>query len=139
MGLTVPALMTKKMMASEEYSGAIQAAYASFGIAWRLLDDIHDIEKDMMKGTHSSIYACLPEEIRNSWDRNTEDKKDKDTGYAKLVSSYVLENRVIDRLRERIRSELESAASIADHCNLAGLADEFRSLLRPLRNRQDHL
>jgi hypothetical protein len=134
MGLIVPALMIKKMMANEEFGGAIQAAYASFGVAWRLLDDIHDIEKDLMKGTHSSIFACLPEEIRNSWDGNREEKKDKDTGYTKLVWSYVLEHSVIDRIKGRMGSELESAASIADYCNLAGLADEFRSLLRPLRS-----
>jgi hypothetical protein len=36
--LIVPVLMTKKMTTNEEFTDAIQTAYGSFGIAWRLLD-----------------------------------------------------------------------------------------------------
>jgi len=137
MGLIAPALITRRITSDVEFTDAVLAAYGSFGIAWRLLDDIQDIRGDMVKGVHSSIYACLPEEIRNSWNGDAEEKKDKNTGYAQLVLSYIQEDSVIDRIKERIRSELESAASIADHYDMSGLADEFRSLLRPLRNRQD--
>jgi len=139
MGLIVPALMTREITSDVGFTDAVLTAYVSFGIAWRLLDDIQDIRIDMAKGIHSSIYACLPEEIRDSWNGDAEEKKDKNTGYAQLVLSYIQKDSVIDRIKERIRSELESAASIADHFDMSGLGDEFRSLLRPLRNRQDHL
>jgi hypothetical protein len=139
MGLIVPALMTREITSDVGFTDAVLTAYVSFGIAWRLLDDIRDIRIDMAKGIHSSIYACLPEEIRDSWNGNAEEKKDKNNGYAQLVLSYIQKDSVIDRIKERICSELESAASIADYFDMSGLGDEFRSLLRPLRNRQDHV
>jgi hypothetical protein len=134
--MITPFLISKKMKSDEELAGTIQKAFESFGIAWRLLDDIKDIETDMMKGEHSSVYNCLPEEIRTLWDKDTEHKI---TDYTRIILDYVLENSVIERIRERICSELESAASIAYHHNIRGLADEFRCLLSPLKNRQDHL
>jgi hypothetical protein len=137
--LIVPVLMTKKMTSNEEFTRAIHTAYGSFGIAWRLLDDIKDMEIDMMKGTHSSIYVCLSKDTKNWWDKDAGEKADRNSDYTKGILDYVLENCVIDRIKERICSELESAASIADRYNMTGLADEFRCLLRPLRNRQEPL
>jgi hypothetical protein len=138
-GFIAPVLMTKKMTTNGEFTTAIQTAYGSFGIAWRLLDDIRDIETDMMKGVHSSIYICLPEDIKNLWDKNSGEKIDKNSGYAKVILDCIVETSVIDRIKERICSELESAASIADRCNMTGLAGEFRCLLKPLKNRHDRV
>ena len=135
--LIAPVLLAKWMCAYEEFAHSIETAYCSFGISWRLLDDIQDIEKDMMRGAHSSIYVCLNEELRSLWDKNPEEKKDQNNGFAKTIMSYVLENSVIDTIKERTCSELESAASLADSCYMTGLADELRCLLRPLRNGQD--
>ena len=130
--LIVPVLITKKMTINKEFTDAIQIAYGSFGIAWRLLDDIKDIEADMMKGVHSSIYNCLPEKLRRHWDKDTEDKN---IYCARFILDYVQANSVIERVKGRICSELESAASVAYRYNMAGLADEFCCLLRPLKNR----
>jgi hypothetical protein len=134
--LIAPALISRKVTTNEEFSEAIQTAYCSFGIAWRLLDDIQDIEKDMMTGAHSSIYVCLNEDLRGWWDKDSEEKEDQNFGYVQTTLSYVLENRVIDSIKERACSELESAASIAYSCGMKGLADEFHCLLRPLKNTQ---
>ena len=41
---------------------------------------------------------------------------------------------VIERVKERICTELESAAFIFDYYNMTVLADEFRCLMRPLKN-----
>ena len=135
-GFIVPALILKKMTTNEEFARAIQTAYGSFGIAWRLLDDINDIETDMMKSVHSSIYISLSENIKNYWDKNTEDIN---SDHIKVILDYILKNGVIDRIKERICSELDSAASMADDYKMASLADEFRCLLRPLRDTQDEL
>ncbi len=132
--LIVPVLMAKKIYANEEFARSIQAAYSSFTIAWRLLDDLQDIETDMTKGIHSSLYTCLTDEIRTGWDRVKEEKADGNGGSAAQVLNYVLASGTIDRIRKRICNELESAASRADSCNMAGFADELRCLLRPLRN-----
>jgi hypothetical protein len=135
--LMVPTLMTKKVNSDARFSDAIQSAHGSFTISWRLLDDIQDIERDMIKGVCSSIYVCLSEDMRNCWDKDTEEKKDKGSGCAEAILNYISENKVIERIRDRICSELESAASIVAYYNIAGLADEYRSLLTPLRNKQD--
>ena len=132
--LIVPVLLAKKISCNEEFTNAIQTAYGSFGIAWRLLDDIKDIGTDMTNGAKSSIYACLPEEMRNCWREKSGQESDKENGYLKVILDYILENSVIERLRETICCELDSAASIADDCNMTNWADECRSLSRPLKN-----
>lgn len=136
-GMIVPVLMTKKINADREFTNAIETAYGSFGIAWRLLDDIKDIETDMLKGIHTSIYICLSEDIKNCWDKHkhTGEKLDKKNNYSRIILDYILENSVIDGIKERIYNELELAASIADNCDMIGLADEFRCMLRPMKNR----
>jgi hypothetical protein len=136
-GMIVPFLLTKKMTTNEGFTGAIQAAYEAFGIAWRLLDDIKDIETDMLKSSHSAIYICLPEKIKTFWDKYNEKKSDKKNDFARIIMECLVENGVIQGITERICSELESAASIADDYNITGLADEFRCLLSPLKNRQN--
>jgi len=136
----VPVLMTKRMTSDPDFTDAIQKAYGSFGIAWRLLDDIKDLETDFMKRTHSSIYVCLSGGMRSAWERGAGQIKDANgDDRAKAVLNHILENRVVEGIRQRICSELESAASVADDYNMAGLADEFRCLARPLKNRCDCL
>jgi hypothetical protein len=135
----IPVLLARRVSTDEEFSRFVQAAYSSFGIAWRLVDDLQDIEKDMMKGVHSSIYVCLNEGVRGYWDKDTEEKKDQNKGHVQAILSYILEKGVIDTIMDRAYSELESAACIADSCSMPGLASEFRSLLKPLRDGQNRL
>lgn len=137
--LIVPILLARAICADEEFSRSIQAAYSSFGIAWRLLDDLQDIEQDMIKGVHSSIYVCLNEDLRGWWDKDTEEKKDQNYDYVQTILSYVLNKKVIDTVMDRACHELESAASIADSYSMPGLAGEFRCLMKPLRKGQSRL
>ena len=132
--LIVPILMARKIDDNDEFARSIQETYCSFGIAWRLLDDVQDIEKDMTEGTHSSVYTCLPVEIRKEWDRVKKEKAVKGVGSNGHVLNYIVTNGVIDMVKQRICSELESAASRADSCGIAGFADELRCLLRPMKN-----
>ncbi len=131
--LIAPVLLARKICPDEEFSRSIQAVYSSFGIAWRLLDDIQDIGKDMIKGVHSSIYVCLNEDLKGCWDKDIEEKKDQNNDCVQAILSYVLEKGVVDTIKERSCGELESAASIADSCSMPGLAGELRCLLNPLR------
>ncbi len=132
--LVVPVLMAKRIYTSEESVRSVQAVYSSFGIAWRLLDDLQDIETDMMKGIRSSLYTCLPDGLKKRWDRIKKQKAGENGGSAGQVLNYVLASGAIDRIRKRICSELESAASRADSCDMSGFADELRCLLSPLKN-----
>jgi len=135
--LIVPMLLARRISTDEEFSRSIQSAYYSFGIAWRLLDDLQDIEKDMMRGIHSSVYVCLNEDLKGWWDKGTAEKKDQNEEYVQTLLTYVLEKRVIESIKERLCTELESAASIAASCNMSGFADELRCLLKPLKEGQN--
>jgi hypothetical protein len=137
--LIVPVLIAKRKKADEEFVKSVQAAYESFGIAWRLLDDIQDMEKDMTRGVCSSLYTCLPDEIRKGWNRAKDEQADGNGDCARQVLNYVMSSGIIGKIRQRICSELESAASRADSCDMTGFADELRCLLRPLRNGESRL
>ena len=132
--LIAPVLMAKRIHPTGEFSRSVQAVYSSFGIAWRLLDDLQDIEKDMMKGIHSSLYVCLPAEIRKRWDRIREENTDTN-GPVEDVLNFVLTDGIIETIRHRICFELESAVSNAESCDMTGFADELRSLLKPIQDR----
>jgi hypothetical protein len=133
-GFIVPVLITKKTTTDEKLCSAIQTAYGSFGIAWRLLDDIKDIKIDIMKGIHSSVYICLSDNAKNYWDIYN---KEQNGDCAKVIVNYILKNGVINKIVKRICGELGLAASIASDSNMIGWADEFRCLLAPLKNSQD--
>jgi hypothetical protein len=133
-GFIVPVLVTKKMTLDDRFAACIQGAFGSFGIAWRLLDDIKDIKADMIKGDHSAVYVCLPEDSKKLWDETRGEKTQRNMRKCKAILNSVLENSIIERIINRIRVELGSAESMADDCDMIGLADEFRCLLRPLEN-----
>ena len=137
--LIVPVLMSEKMSPGDEFGEAIRSAFGSFGIAWRLLDDLKDIEIDMVKGVHSAVYVCLSKESKKAWGRDAVEKADENSDYRKIIFDAVLENDIIGKIKKRICSELDSAAGAADRFNLTGLANEYRSLVRPLRVQQNLL
>jgi hypothetical protein len=128
----VPVILSKKITRDEAFSRAIQSAYGSFGIAWRLLDDIQDMEIDMNNGVHSSIFICLSEDMQKLWPAQPASQLQDDYRFLEPIMEHILEKDIIGTLKKRICSELKSAALIASDCHLDGLADEFNCLLRPL-------
>jgi hypothetical protein len=127
-----PVILSKKITRDEELPRAIQSAYGSFGIAWRLLDDIQDVAIDMKNGIHSSIFICLSEDMQKRWHTQPANPLQDAAHRLDSVMGHILEKDIIGTLIERICSELKSAASIASDHHLDGLADEFNCLLRPL-------
>lgn len=132
--LIVPVLMSKKMTTDKEFTNAIKAAYESFGIAWRLLDDVNDIETDLKKGSQSSVYHCLPGDIKKLWDQNGGERSNRNNFSCEIIYDAIFQNNIVDRLRQKICKELESAASLANNYHMTGLAEEYRCLLKPLKD-----
>ncbi len=132
-GMIAPVLMLKKMGNDEKSADALKMAYGSFGIAWRLLDDIKDIEADMIMGIHSAIYTCLSDKTKNLWNENRAEKTVANRRSTEIILNDIFENRVVEKIKEKIIKELNSAASIADALNMKGWADEFRCLVKPLK------
>jgi hypothetical protein len=134
-GMVAPTLLSMKMMGISDFTRDIQIAYGSFGIAWRLLDDIRDIGRDIEKRSHSAIYLCLPKKVRTHWKNSIFETRAAARAATKSILTHILENSLIDKMKERICAELETAASIVEAYNLTGFAREFRCLAHPLRNR----
>jgi hypothetical protein len=132
--MIAPILLSMKMTGISDFTRDVEIAYGSFGIAWRLLDDIRDIADDMEKGAHSAIYLCLPEEVRAHWNNNANGSRAAAKTSRNAILGHILEHRLIDGIKERICAELERAASIVEFHNMTGLAQEFRYLADPLRN-----
>lgn len=135
--LIVPALLASKISNNEEFSHAILTGYESFGIAWRLLDDINDLEIDIMKGAHSSLYWGLPEDKKRMWDNNSTGENRNSEKYN--IFNYIFQTKAIDIIRERIYDELESAAAGTSQFGMTGLADEYRCLMKPLEIKKNPL
>jgi hypothetical protein len=134
-GMIAPILLSTKMRRALDFTRDLEVAYGSFGIAWRLLDDIKDIKADMEKGAHSAIYFSLPEKLRTHWSNGTFRTQAAAETAKKSILIQILEHGVIDKIRGRICGELDAAASIVEACGLTGLAREFRCLARPIRKR----
>jgi hypothetical protein len=130
--MIAPRLLSMKMTGISEFTRDIEIAYGSFGVAWRLLDDIRDIADDMETGAHSAIFLCLPQEARTHWKNSTLGTEASTGAAAENILAYVLEYSVVDRIKERICAELEAAASIVEAHDMTGLAREFRCLAHPL-------
>jgi hypothetical protein len=133
-GMVAPILLSMKMTGISDFTRDIEIAYGSFGIAWRLLDDIRDIGGDIEKGSHSAIYLCLPKKVRTHWNNSTIRNRAAAKDSTNAILNHILEYSIIDKIRERICAELETAASIVEAHNMRGLAREFRCLAHPLRN-----
>jgi hypothetical protein len=134
-GMVAPILLSMKMTGMSDFTRDMEIAYGSFGIAWRLLDDIMDIEADLKKRSHSAIYFCLPEKVRRLWNHNPNRNPADAAVTSNAIFNHILKHRLIDNIKKRITSELDAAASIAEARHMRGLAREFRCLAHPLRNR----
>jgi len=131
--MIAPVLLSMKMTVISEFTRDLERAYGSFGIAWRLLDDIRDMGDDIGTGSHSSIYLCLPEKARAYWNNNTVRSRAAVRDSTNALVNHILEHGLIDKIKERICAELETAASLVEARHITGLAREFRCLAHPLR------
>ena len=132
--MIAPILLSMKMTGISDFTRDIEIAYGSFGIAWRLLDDIRDIDEDIEKGAETSIYLCLPERLRTYWKSRVVRTGATAGAAKKAILIYIFESKIIYDIKKRICQELETAASIVEAHNITRLAREFRCLGHPLMN-----
>lgn len=128
-GMIVPVLMACKRFADECFTAALKRAYGSFGIAWRLLDDLQDIESDRISGSRSAVYYCLPEGLRSQWALTADDISRQG---GDRIADFIETHDVGDKIRAQVIRELNSAANISEEYGMRGLAAELRALARPL-------
>jgi hypothetical protein len=127
----MPVLTARKTGGIEEFVVALRGAYESFGIAWRLLDDIQDLEADMADGTHSAVYVCLGDKGRALWDDRG---KGRGAGKTKeKICTMIRDESILEVIAGRIVTEFDNAALLVDRIGLNGLAEEYRALAGPVK------
>lgn len=116
-----PLLVCRRINSRREFTQSLTSAFLHFGIAWRLLDDLNDIQEDLEAGAHSAVYACLDAPLKSLWGT---------TGPASLkkVCTAIRREHIIPRLTDHIKTHLIEAASLAASCGLNGLGSELNNL-----------
>ena len=133
-GFMVPALLNMRAKVDRRSARRIEGAFGSFGIAWRLLDDLQDVRSDLARGVPSAVYLCLGEEGQSLWkDLPGRSPSAGDDRAARILMAMQAE-KVCQRLCARIGRELQQAADIMAASGLPGLACELRCLGRPFHD-----
>jgi hypothetical protein len=109
----------------------VRQAYESFGIAWRLLDDLRGCSDDAFAGELSAIYYLLPLEERQLW-LNCQGKDEESNDWQKL-QSYLEQQGILRKLISHICTSLKEAQKSADLARLHGYANQLQQLAIPLK------
>lgn len=132
-GLIVPHIAALMAPGGSALAAFVRSAGESFGVAWRILDDIQDLGVDILHGRRTAIYCLLPEEGRVLWDSICSDTGICDANDAFRRLGIIMKNSgTIAAAVGLIREELGKASEFAREAGLAGLAGEYRTLMEPL-------
>lgn len=131
--MIAPVLVAAGMMLDENFPAALQSAYGAFGTAWRLVDDLQDVDADLAAGHRSAVYYLLPPEIRDLWDRVPAPGRGERQD---AVRAAILQEGLMETLEGRILKELARAARAMEALAMPGLADELHGLARPIADGQ---
>jgi len=126
--MIVPKLLSAGIARDETLGRAVQAAYGAFGTAWRLLDDLQDMDTDLEGGCLSAVYYMLPPPIRPIWKRPSDGDA---AGRLQAIREAIRQGGIVDALQARIARELTSAAATLASHRLEGLARELQCLAVP--------
>jgi hypothetical protein len=127
--MIVPTLLAAKTAAGDAACGDLQDAYGAFGTAWRLLDDLQDMDADWAGGSRSAVYYALPADDRQWWGP----KPEEDTAARReKIQAAIAGEGIAATLRRRIDRELASAAAMLEALHMRELAQEMRCLAAPL-------
>lgn len=96
--------------------------YESFGLAWRLMDDLQDWQKDFHSFQISAIYYFLPENLKEKW-KDSKSLKDET-----VIFQFVEKEYISSHILKLISSELKNSIWLANELGFAGLAKEFESM-----------
>ncbi len=114
------------LLMKEKKVNDLAEAYESFGIAWRLLDDLNDLEDDILQGTRNACYYILEEQWRNLYD-NQEDPRDYDELIKHLTHAGHLETII-----SLVRNFLFKGSSAARRAGVPAFGEELEQMALPI-------
>jgi len=124
--LVMPLCTAKSLETDDSVTGLIRKSYESFGVAWRLLDDVNDLEEDLTDQRPAAPYWALPDKHRRLWDiKNKKERLEK-------ITSILIKEAALKKIIRKIDAEMKSAEKFAEQAGLHGLAAEYSELRRPV-------
>jgi hypothetical protein len=135
----MPLLTVKKCTGNIELFSDIKTMTGLFGSAWRILDDIQDIEDDMATGTKSAVYYSLNENTKKLWIELSSGSGQKNVHSHKAeeiqeeVCREIGQNDILTNLAMTACSLLAEAENTANKIGMNELALQFRTLAEPLK------
>jgi hypothetical protein len=115
----------------EEAAVAAARVVESAGVAWRLVDDLEDVEADLARGTSTVVRLLLDDPGTAFWDRAAGGARLDGEGQRQLAG-HLARSRVAPQLGARAALELGQAADLVRARGWRGLGDELAELARPL-------
>jgi len=128
-GVVVPLLLALRRKPDPALLEALETGATAFGVVWRLLDDMQDLEQDARSGVRSAVYTLLPDEMKTAWDACAAGQAGEEP--LRRVLRCVQENGILARLGARVEREMAAAVSLADRLAPRGMAEELRGLSGP--------
>jgi hypothetical protein len=127
-GLVMPVCIAKSLAIDDSVTELVRKSYEAFCVAWRLLDDINDIEEDILDGRRAAPYCALPADQRALWDiKNKKERLEK-------ITTILIKEEIPQKIIRRIKSEMTGAEAYARRAGLPALADEYSCLRRPVES-----
>jgi hypothetical protein len=121
----VAVLLAEEVYKDNEPVEHLIRAFESFGTAWRLLDDLNDLENDIIDKTRSACYYILPEDWRSRY-RLQQD------GDREVIMEYLAESGHLEVIMELIVSYLAEGRDAAQAGNMPAYGEELSRLAEPV-------
>lgn len=107
---------------------ALRQVVESFSLAWRLIDDVQDIDLDVVAGVRSAVWHCLDAPGRRAWDAcraASLARDDLDAPTWDALTEAALRPGCVPRLLALADRHIVDAASAAAAQGWRGIADEL--------------
>lgn len=134
LGYIAPVLLSRRMTPDVDLVNRVRSALGSFGCAWRLLDDLHDVPCDIQSNTKSAVHVCLSDGAKRLWNRWAPGQH-LDNSRDNAITRAIEAESIVERIAGRICAELDAGTTHAAAARLEGYADELQVLAAPLRKR----
>ena len=124
--LVVPTLLGH-LTGGPKLAGELCAVIEAFAVAWRMIDDVQDIDKDIVSGQQNAVWFELNAPARQMW----ESCRVASTGGARpepttwLIAATAIRGGALQSTLRQVVSLLSQAETLAAKAGWAGLAAEM--------------
>ncbi|ASS76544.1 hypothetical protein CIG75_17305 [Tumebacillus algifaecis] len=120
---TVVPYLLGSVVGGDESASALARLIMNFAVAWRLLDDVQDIEHDLLRGTESAVWIELDPSGKELW-AACHSQPQSAEAWAELVQ-HIQGSGCLQRLLHLIDCNLQTASATAAAQGWFGIVQEL--------------